>query len=69
VQPHAVDLTRRHDLHGNACRTRQHSPEQLLPILGRDLLRVVQLRERANAMVSQRVVVEQDACDDERPCE
>ena len=43
--------------------------EELLAPLGRTLLRVVQERERADAVVAQRGVVEQDAGDDERPGE
>jgi hypothetical protein len=66
VQPHAIDLPRGHDLHRDPRRAVQDRAEQLLPVLGRDLLRVVQLRKRTNAMVAQRVVVEQDAGDDER---
>jgi hypothetical protein len=69
VQPYTVDLTRRDDLDGDSSCAVEHRAEQLLPILGRDLLRVVQLRERPDAMVAERVVVEQDARDDERPCE
>src|SRR5207253_2570564 len=34
-----------------------------------DLLRVVQLRERTHTMVAQVFVIEEDACDDERPGE
>ena len=66
VQPDAVDLAGRDDLHGDAGRTVQHGTEQLLAILGRDLLRVVQLGERPDAMVAQRVVVEENAGNDER---
>jgi hypothetical protein len=66
VQPNAVDLPRRDDLHRDPRRAVEHRAEQLLPVLGRDLLRVVQLRKGPNAMVAQRVVVEQDAGDDER---
>ena len=66
VQPDAVDLTRRDNLYRNTRGAGEHRAEQLLPALGRDLLRVVQLRERPNAVVAQRVVVEQDAGDDER---
>ena len=66
VQPDAIDLPRRDDLNGNPGCAREHRPEQLLTVLRRDLLRVVQLRERPNAMVAQRVVVEKDAGDDER---
>jgi hypothetical protein len=66
VQTHAVDLPWRHDLNRNAGGTVQHRAEQLLAVLRRDLLRVVQLRERPNAMVAERVVVEEDAGNDER---
>jgi hypothetical protein len=66
VQPGAVDLSRRDDLHGDTGCAREHRPEQLLTVLRRDLLRVVQLRERPNAMVAERVVVEKNAGDDER---
>ena len=41
--------------------------KQLLPLRLGQLLRVVQQRERANAVVAQGLVVEQDAGDDERP--
>ena len=44
----------------------ENGPEELLSILRRDLFRVVQLRERADAMVAERVVVEKDSGDDER---
>jgi hypothetical protein len=66
VQAHAVDLTCRDDLHRNTSRAVEHGAEQLLAVFRRDLLRVVQLRERPNAVVAQRLVVEQDAGDDER---
>ena len=66
VQPGAVDLSRRDDLHGNPGRARKHRPEQLLTVLRRDLLRIIQLRERPNAMVAQRVVVEKNAGNNER---
>jgi hypothetical protein len=66
VQTDAIDLTRRDDLDGDARRARKHGPEQLLTILGRDLLRVVQLRKRPHAMIAQRVVIEENAGGDER---
>jgi hypothetical protein len=66
MQTHAVDLPGRHDLNRNAGSAVQHRAEQLLAVLRRDLLRVVQLRERPNAMVAERVVVEEDAGNDER---
>jgi hypothetical protein len=64
VQTDAVDLARRKDLHRDPGRTREHRPEELLTVLRRDLFRVVQLRERADAVVAQRVVVEKDAGND-----
>jgi hypothetical protein len=66
VQALAVDLARRDDLDGDPGRTGENRAEELLSVLGRDLLRVVQLRERPNAVVAKRVVVEEDAGDDER---
>ena len=67
VQPFAVDLRGRDHLDGDLRRAGEHGPEERLPVLGADLLRVVQLRERPNAMVAQRFVVEKNAGDDERP--
>ena len=66
VQPGAVDLTRGDDLDGDTRGTVEHCAKELLPLLGRNLLRVVQLRERPNAMVAQRVVVEKNAGNNER---
>jgi hypothetical protein len=67
VQPLAVDLCVRDDLDGDLRCRGEHCAEERLPILGADLLRVVELRQRSNPVVAQRLVVEQDACDDERP--
>ena len=67
MQPFAVDLRVRDHLHGDLGGRCEHGAEEGLAVLGADLLRVVQLRERPNAVVAQGVVVEQDACDDERP--
>jgi len=67
VQPLAVDLRVRDHLDRDLRRRREDGPEERLPVLGADLLRVVQLRQRADAMVAQRLVVEEDAGDDERP--
>ena len=50
-------------------RTRTDGLVQHFTLLDRDLLRVVQGRERPDARAAQRVVVEEDAGDDERPCE
>jgi hypothetical protein len=66
VQPLAVDLSVRDHLDRDLRRRREHGPEERLPVLGADLLRVVQMGQRANAVVAQRLVVEKDACDDER---
>ena len=54
-------------LHRNPLGAAEHRAKELGPALGIDLLRVVQQRERANAMVAQRSVVEQHARDDQRP--
>ena len=67
VQTLAVDLRVRDHLNGDLPRGREHGPEERLPVPGADLLRVVQLRERPNAVVAQRFVVEENAGDDERP--
>ena len=64
MQALAVDLRVRDHLHGDLRGRREHRSEEALPVLGADLLRVVQLRERANAVVAQGFVVEKDACDD-----
>jgi hypothetical protein len=69
VETLAVDLARRDDLHGDPGRAGENRAEELLSVLRRDLLGVVQLRERPNAVVAERVVIEQDAGDDERACE
>jgi len=64
----AVDLRVRDHLDRDLRRRREDGSEERLPVLGADLLRVVQLRQRADAVVAQRLVVEKDACDDERAC-
>jgi hypothetical protein len=69
VQTLPVDLGVGDHLHRDLRRAAEHRTEELLPVFGAHLLRVVQLRERANAMVTERVVVEQNTCDDERPGE
>jgi len=66
MQPLAIDLRVRDDLDGDLRRRPEHGPEERLPVLRADLLRVVQLRQRANPVVAQRLVVEKDSCDDER---
>ena len=65
MKPLAVDLRVGDHLHGDLRRRGEHRSEERLAILRADLLRVVQLRERANAMVPQRFVVEENSCDDE----
>ena len=61
-----VDLRVRDHTDGDALRTREHCAIELLPLVRVQLLRVVQVGERPNAMVSQRAVVEQDTRHDER---
>ena len=63
----AVDLARREHPHADLLRAAGDCAEQPLAVLGRDLLRVVQERQRTDAMATQRLVVEEDAGDDERP--
>ena len=53
MQPLAVDRGMRDHLDGNLGRRCEHGAEEGLAVLGADLLRVVQLRERANAVVAQ----------------
>jgi hypothetical protein len=69
VQPAAIDLARRDEPDGDPVGAGDDRPEELLAPLGRELLRVVQKRQRADAMIAERPVVEQDARDDERPCQ
>ena len=57
------------DAHGNPRRAADDGAEEILPALGRALLRVVEEAERPDAMVAQRAVVEQDARHDQRPGE
>lgn len=66
MQPLAIDLRVRDDLDGDLRRRGEHRPEELLPVLGADLLRVVQLREWTNPVIAHGLVVEKNACDDER---
>ena len=69
VQSVAVDVAGRDRAHDDLLRAAEHGVEELLaPVLGA-LLRVVQIRERPHAVLFQRRVVEEDACDDERPRE
>ena len=50
-----------------ARRGREDRAVEPLALLGSDLLRVVQARERPDAVAPERAVVQQDARDDERP--
>ena len=65
VQPLAVDRRVRDHLDRDLRRRRKHGAEERLAILWADLLRVVQLRQRTNAVVAKRFVVEENAGDDE----
>ena len=65
----AVDRAGRDHADDDLLRAGQHGVEELLAPLGRALLRVVQEPERADAVVAQRAVVEEDARDDQRPRE
>ena len=69
MQPAAVDLAGRNESDRDPVGAGDDCPEELLAPLGRELLRVVQERQGADAMVAKRPVVEQDARDDERPCQ
>ena len=69
MQPVAVDHRGRVDVHRDALGAREDRVVQLVAHRLADLLRVVQQRERPDAVVAQAVVVEQHARDDERPGE
>ena len=69
VQPVAVDHRGRVDVDRDSLGARENRVVQLVAHCFADLLRVVQERERADAVVAQAVVVEQHARDDERPGE
>jgi hypothetical protein len=64
-----VDLTRRDRTDGNPLGTSDDGPKQRLPRRAGQLLRIVEQRERADTVVPQAGVVEQDARDDERSSE
>src|SRR5207247_6402537 len=66
VQPVPVDHTRRVDAHGDARGAGDDGSEELLATLRCHLLRVVQERERPDAVVAEARIVEQDAGADER---
>ena len=69
VQAVPVDVGARDDADADPRRAADHCAEELLALLRRDLLGVVQGRERPHPMVAEALVVEQDARDDERPRE
>jgi hypothetical protein len=69
VQPRSVDLARRHDSHADRRGACYDGREELLALVRRHLLRVVQHRERSNARPTEKLVIEQHPGDDERPCE
>ena len=55
--------------HRNASRAARDRPEEHLAPLRGHLLRVVQKSERTNAVVTQRLVIEENTRDDERSSE
>src|SRR5512132_2479395 len=67
VEPVPVDRRGGNDTNRDTRRARHDRGEEALTLLGVYLFRVVQRRERPNAMPPQLLVVEQDASDDERP--
>ena len=67
MQPAPVDLVRRDDANDDSFGTAHDAAVELLALLGRDLLRVVQVRQGPYAMLAEACVVEQHAGDDERP--
>src|SRR5581483_2157024 len=69
VQPVAVDDVRREDVDGDARGAADHRAVQLVARLRIDLLRVVEERERPDAVVTQPAVVQQHAGNNERACE
>ena len=69
MQPVAVDLAPADRAHDDALRAADHRAEERLALGLAALLRVVQAGQRADAVVAQARVVEQDAGDDQRPGE
>src|SRR5919106_423494 len=65
VEPGAVDLAVRHETHADLRRTAHDRVEERLALIVRELLRVVQVAERADAVAVQGGIVEEDARDDE----
>ena len=66
MQAVPVDSPDRHDADADRRCAGTDRLEQGFAALDRDLLRVVQRRERPDARSTQLVVVEEDTCDDER---
>jgi DNA-directed RNA polymerase subunit N (RpoN/RPB10) len=66
VQTLSIDLPGRDRLHRDLRRAAEHGAEELLSLLRADLLRVVQKGERADAMIAEELVVEENSGDDER---
>ena len=67
MEPVPVDLGRRDHANRERPRGRHDRAEQLLTLGNGELLRVVQPRKRANPVIAQALVVEQDPGDDQRP--
>src|SRR5439155_3279501 len=67
MQPLAIDRRRRDSAHDDSLGAADDRPEEGLTLGLAALLRVVQAGERADAMVAQPRVVEQDSRDEERP--
>jgi hypothetical protein len=65
----SVDLARRHDSHADRRSAGGHGLEQHLALVRRDLLRVVQRRQRANARTAEELVVEEHSSGYQGPCE
>src|SRR5581483_669322 len=65
MKPLAIDALVRDHPDGDALGTGDDGAEERGAMRAVELLRVVQERERADAVVAQPVVVEEDACDDE----
>jgi hypothetical protein len=69
MKPVAVDLRRRDHANRERARARYDPAEELLALLDRELLRIVQACERTNAVIAEGLIVEQNSGDDERPGE
>ena len=69
MQPAAVDLVGGNDADDDPLGAADDAAIELVALVGRNLLRVVQVRERPDAVLAQARVVEQHTGDDERPGE